>query len=472
MAILGGADPRVLERAPSEAGRFVTMFLVLLGTALLSGISICVALITAMEVWWWVAAPLALIWMALIFNLDRFLTSSIKSTRNVSVLVIAALPRVAMAAVIGVIVAEPLVLQLFNDEITREMNAINQVEETTQLQALETGILAKARDDTRQRYLDLAEQERTGVIAGTGDSETYSVSEARAQVARLTDQLAQASTDLQSARALYQCELNGGNVAGCSGTPGDGTNARSAQQQIDEANQRWSSLSQQLQSAEAALSEAEAASAGANESSEAANRQQAATQVEAARLAEEQALAAYDAERTRIQTDVANSTGLIARMNALETLTFGDRMVDAQGNVLRETEGSPIIGWAHFALATLFFMFEILPVVSKSVMAYGDKSLYEQVEAMDKASMVEREKIERNDSRWEAQQRSGNRRKQIEHMLELEADQARKANVHVAREMEKVLDLALATWSSHLPHADPRQDGPPPRPTTHDAAHP
>ena len=48
---------------------------------------------------------------------------------------------------------------------------------------------------------------------------------------------------------------------------------------------------------------------------------------------------AYDAERTRIQTDVANSTGLIARMNALETLTFGDRMVDAQGNVTDTVSG-------------------------------------------------------------------------------------------------------------------------------------
>ncbi len=127
MAILGGADPRIIDRAPTEAGRFVAMFLVLLGTALLSGVSMSVALITAMKVWWLIAIPIAIIWMALIFNLDRFLTASIKSTRNVTALILGALPRVGMAAVIGIIVAEPLVLQLFNDDIVREMNAVNQI---------------------------------------------------------------------------------------------------------------------------------------------------------------------------------------------------------------------------------------------------------------------------------------------------------------------------------------------------------
>jgi len=466
IAILGGADPRILDRVPLEAGRFVTMFFVLLGTALLSGVSMGVALTTAMKVSWWAAIPIALVWMALIFNLDRYLTASIRSTRNVWALVLGALPRVAMAAVIGVIVAEPLVLHIFRDDITREMNAANQIEEATQLAALENGILATARDKTKQRYLELAEQERTGVIAGTGTTATYSVAEARANVARLTEELAQADTDLQKARALYKCELDGGDVEGCSGVPGEGPNWRTAQAQVEQANQRWTSLSKQLKDAQVALSAAESASSSANSASEAANRTAAATEVEAARKDAEAALTAYNAERERIQSDVANSTGLLARMNALETLTFGDRTLDAEGRVLRETEGSTVIGFGHLALAVLFFMFEILPVVSKSFAAYGDRTPYEEVEALDKAALVEREKMERNDTRWEAQERSSNRRRQVEHMLTLEAGQAQKANVRVASEMERIIDTALTSWSAQLPHG-PQAPPPTPSPTPH-----
>lgn len=463
MAILGGADPQIIDRAPSEAGRFVTMFLVLLGTALVAGISMSFALVTAMKVWWLPAILIAVVWMALIFNLDRFLTASIKSTRNVAVLVFGALPRLLMAAVIGVVIAEPFVLQLFNDDITREMNAINQVEEATQLEALETGILASTRDQTRQRYLDLAEQERTGVIAGTGTTERYSVSEARARVTRLTEDLTQAATDQADAITRLNCERNGGSIGGVKCTPGEGDNFRAAERQVNETAARWTSLSQQLKAAEAALSAAEGASSSANESLEASNREQASTEVEDAKDAADEALSAYSDERRRIQSDVANSTGLLARMNALEKLTYGDSE--------RGTEGSPIIGFGHFALASLFFMFEILPVVSKSFMAYGDKTPYEQVEALDRAAMVEREKMERNDARWESQQRSNNRRKQVQHMLNLEASQAQKANEHVAKEMEKILDSALASWSARLPHtlqqtgAQPGQ-APPQRPGT------
>src|SRR5690606_35569916 len=114
LAILGGADGPILDRVPGEAPRFVQMFFVLLGTALVSAISMLFALTTGVQVAIWVAVPLALVWAAIIFNLDRFLTSTMSSTRSVGKLIALALPRVAMAALIGFLVAEPLVLQVFH----------------------------------------------------------------------------------------------------------------------------------------------------------------------------------------------------------------------------------------------------------------------------------------------------------------------------------------------------------------------
>ena len=83
LAVLGGAEGEVLDDVPSETPRFVQMFFVLVGTALVSALSMGFALVTGVQVAVWAAVPLAIIWALIIFNLDRFLTSTMRSTRNV-----------------------------------------------------------------------------------------------------------------------------------------------------------------------------------------------------------------------------------------------------------------------------------------------------------------------------------------------------------------------------------------------------
>jgi len=121
LAVHGGADADVLEAVPEETSRFVQMFFVLAGTALVSALSMMFALMTGVRISVWIAVPLALVWALIIFNLDRFLTSTMRSTRNVWKLVGLAVPRIFLAALIGVVVAEPLVLQAFQNDIAREV---------------------------------------------------------------------------------------------------------------------------------------------------------------------------------------------------------------------------------------------------------------------------------------------------------------------------------------------------------------
>ncbi|MGC5371879.1 DUF4407 domain-containing protein, partial [Klebsiella pneumoniae] len=73
MAVLGGADNDVLDEVPEEVPRFVQMFLVLAGTALVSSLSMMFALLTGVRISIFLAIPLALVWGLIIFNLDRFL---------------------------------------------------------------------------------------------------------------------------------------------------------------------------------------------------------------------------------------------------------------------------------------------------------------------------------------------------------------------------------------------------------------
>src|SRR5690606_1150694 len=147
--------------------RFVQMFFVLLGTALVSAISMLFALTTGVQAAIWVAVPLALVWAAIIFNLDRFLTSTMTSTRSIAKLIGLALPRVAMAALIGFLVAEPLVLQVLHNDIAREVASTNITLAQTDQTALDEGPEKKALDAASARVSALENQAATGVVAGT-----------------------------------------------------------------------------------------------------------------------------------------------------------------------------------------------------------------------------------------------------------------------------------------------------------------
>ena len=87
LAVLGGADASVLDQVPTETPRFVQMFFVIAGTALISAISMYFALTTGVRIVAWGALPLAIVWALIIFNLDRFLTSTMRSTHSVGRLI-------------------------------------------------------------------------------------------------------------------------------------------------------------------------------------------------------------------------------------------------------------------------------------------------------------------------------------------------------------------------------------------------
>ncbi|HVL62306.1 MAG TPA: DUF4407 domain-containing protein, partial [Microbacterium sp.] len=208
LAILGGADGSVLDQVPTETPRFVQMFFVIAGTALISAISMYFALTTGVRIVAWGALPLAIIWALIIFNLDRFLTSTMRSTHSVGRLIGLAIPRVIMAAVIGIVVAEPLVLQVFHNDIAREVTATNLVQAQSDQDAVTDGPEKQALDAAGERVAALESQAASGVVAGT-DTTSASAASAQQTVDDLTAKLAAQQQVIDQARAIYQCELTG-----------------------------------------------------------------------------------------------------------------------------------------------------------------------------------------------------------------------------------------------------------------------
>jgi hypothetical protein len=368
LAILGGAQGAVLDDVPAETSRFVQMFFVLAGTALVSALSMFFALLTGVRISPWVAVPLAIVWALIIFNLDRFLTSTMRSTRNVWKLIGLAVPRVVMAALIGIVVAEPLVLQAFHNDIAREVTATNVVQAQSDQEAVANGPEKQALDAASARLAALENQAATGIVDGTSSTSAESVA-AQQTVDQLTQQLAAQQTVIDQARALYQCELTGqgaGTVPGCTGVTGQGASATAAAAQLAQAQTSYDALASQLQTATAALTAANAASTDAAATSAAQNKQQAEDQLPAAHQQYDAALAAYNDRAASVAGGNAEAVGLLSQMGALERLSARE----------------PALAWAHWLIAGLFFMIELLPVLVKVLTSYGDPSLYERAEAM------------------------------------------------------------------------------------------
>ncbi|WP_091227572.1 DUF4407 domain-containing protein [Microbacterium sp. 3J1] len=370
LAILGGADGEILDRVPGETPRFVQMFFVLAGTALVSAISMLFALTTGVQAVIWLAVPLAVVWALIIFNLDRFLTSTMTSTRNVWKLIGLAIPRVVMAAIIGFVVAEPLVLQIFHNDIAREVASTNISQAQADQEALETGPEKIALDAASDRVAELENQAATGIVAGT-DSSSASESAAQATVDDLTAKMTDQQAVIDQARVLYQCELTGegaGTVPGCTGVNGEGASSDAAQAQLAEAQQTYDALAAQLRTANEELAAAGTAAKENTSTSETQNREEAQSQLPAARDSYDAALAAYNARAETVASGNAGAIGLLSQISGLNRLS----------------EKEPTILWAHILIAALFFMIELLPVLVKVLTSYGDPSLYEKAVAIRK----------------------------------------------------------------------------------------
>jgi hypothetical protein len=370
LAILGGAEGEILDRVPGETPRFVQMFFVLAGTALVSAISMLFALTTGVQAAIWLAVPLAIVWALIIFNLDRFLTSTMTSTRNVWRLVGLAIPRIVMAAIIGFVVAEPLVLQIFHNDIAREVASTNITQAQSDQDALETGPEKKALDAASDRVAELENQAATGIVAGT-DSSSASESAAQATIDDVTAKMTAQQAVIDQARVLYQCELTGegaGTVPGCTGVNGEGASSDAAKAQLAEAQQTYDALAAQLRTANEELAAAGTSAKENTTASETQNREEAKSQLPAARDSYETALAAYNARAESVASGNAGAIGLLSQISGLNRLS----------------EKEPTILWAHILIAALFFMIELLPVLVKVLTSYGDPSLYEKAAAIRK----------------------------------------------------------------------------------------
>lgn len=116
-----GANRSLLNRCPTESSKFTGIGAAVLFTGLLAALSGGYAIYTVFENPWW-ASAFGLLWGAIIFNLDRFIVSTMRNKEGKKWLAFAqASPRLLLAVLLAIVISKPLELRIFQKEIDRKL---------------------------------------------------------------------------------------------------------------------------------------------------------------------------------------------------------------------------------------------------------------------------------------------------------------------------------------------------------------
>ena len=433
LAWLGGADKTVLKKVPQARSRFAQMGGVLLTTAGIAVVSMTFALHDAVKAPWAVAGFLGFLWGGVILNLDRLLVLSIGATRDKRNMLLMALPRLAMAIVLAVVISTPLVLRIFQSDINNQLFIMHQ-EASAQQKTLEAN--SNEQHEVNQLNAEIAADNR--ILAGNLPVNVTNpqLQTAQARVTALQSQESQQQTTVDNDIEAYQCELygSGPNCAGATDKQGKGPiyEAKYLRYQQDLAT--LNTTKAQLKTAIAQENAVEKQLA----SSQASTLKRDQTAAAAALPGLNKSLAKINAflqQQDAAGTAVNNAnTGLLAQISALFA---------ASGNSLALT-------LSHLSVFLLFFLIEILPVTVKLLLNLEKENPYESVVKKNNNEIIDEMKIKRAETRQISEQKSQVRIAVEADMRKREVYLGTHANEYVEAEMIKILDAALQQWSSQV----------------------
>ena len=117
--ICSGADTDILDNcAIGEQNKFAGIGATVFFTALMAFIACSYALYTVFDNAF-AAIGFGFVWGLLIFNLDRFIVSTIKKRNNIIDEIIQASPRLILAVIIAIVISKPLELKIFEKEVNQ-----------------------------------------------------------------------------------------------------------------------------------------------------------------------------------------------------------------------------------------------------------------------------------------------------------------------------------------------------------------
>ncbi|WP_239310576.1 DUF4407 domain-containing protein [Frankia sp. Cj3] len=429
LARLGGANLAVLDQGPKETGRYIAMGIVLLSTAFLAVLSMTFAMANGLHVRQPGALLVGLAWGGVIINLDRLLILSLRTRAGTWRTVAMIMPRILMAALLGVVIATPLTLRIFQPEIQTQLGLDN-------IDTAErgTGILDKG---AQQAKLDKI----NGQITTYENALNGKIEFTAPDVEQAQKELTQAEADKKTkadayslAWANWRCELDGQFCNGGSGKSGPGPRATSLKMLVDTAQVDLTAASTLVEQKRTALTRAQTAAMGDNKTKLTDAQVEAKRVLPGLRSQRDDLQSAIASQREYLDGTASRNNGILAQLVALDHL--GDNNSEAR--------------WAHLLVAGLFFTIELLPVAVKTMMISGPPTLYSQINELEEKRLLEDAIQNRSLVRRRRKRREDKAIELDEDMYDREVALGKKANERVADIMSKVIDGALDSWSKEV----------------------
>ncbi|WP_019629295.1 DUF4407 domain-containing protein [Actinomadura atramentaria] len=341
---LSGARPEILDKCPTERGKFEGIGGAVLITSSLAALSMWFALTTAVGLNAVVSVVPAAAWGLAIMSLDRWLVTSIPAdgARRWRL----AVPRILLALLLGFVVSTPLVLQIFKSEIDAQITEIKQHRADD--------FQARQRDgEIGKQVVSLRGQvaARQKVVDSNGDVPVDPATDPK--VKALTAERDKQQQETTKLYKEWQCQLYGG--ANCP-RKGDGPLAQASKKAYDEAQGRVNDLNAQIDARKKQLSSDDEQSKRARVDQAKQDLPKLQEQLDAAVRRQADLQRAFDAENKA-------DGGLLIRLQALDQASGKDLTLNG----------------ARLLLFLLFLVIECLPVSVKLMQKPGN---YERVLAL------------------------------------------------------------------------------------------
>jgi hypothetical protein len=348
LRVLAGVDETILDHAASERPRYTALGGVVLSTATVATFSMAMAAHQILGHVSRLTILPVLGWGLIILNLDRWLVSTLTST-SLARKALTAAPRILLAAVFGVIIAEPLVLRIFETAVERQVEDGRQQELVTYQSNLEAcnGLTVTlpappAGGGSRPFPADCNSM-RLNVTVPTPAALANQLTQLRQQQARLAASVAADAAQHAKLNATARLECNGTNGAELTGRFGVGPSCRRLRDEAD-SFARTHDIAASVQARDQLGSQIKQL------------EQQRATAATLYETALRQAVAKLVRQRAEHQREI----GLLERFQALDELVAHNRFL-----------------WLNRWLLTVFFVaFDCLPVIVK---LFGGTSHYEHM---------------------------------------------------------------------------------------------
>lgn len=212
LLMCSGADKAILEECPTDVNKYVGIGGTVLFTGVLAFFSSAYAIYTVFDNYL-LAFVFGLVWGLMIFNLDRYIVSSMKSRGSKWNDWVIALPRLALAVLLAIVISKPLELKIFEKEINAELITMEQevfTEQETEVKERYESRIKNYEDQVTEMQNEIAEKtalrDRLAMMAlqeadGTGGSGKRNVGPIYWAKKREADN---ADQELESALLLYQ----------------------------------------------------------------------------------------------------------------------------------------------------------------------------------------------------------------------------------------------------------------------------